>query len=76
MAQIFERISFDPQIMGGKPCIRGSRITVGALIGLMAAGTSHKDILLAYPSLEEADLLSALAFAAWRSQEQELPITQ
>ena len=60
--------------MGGKPCIRGMRVTVGTLVGLMASGYSHDDILKAYPYLEKDDLLAALAYAAWRSEESELSL--
>ncbi len=60
--------------MGGKPCIRGLRVTVGAIVGLVAAGHSFADILQAYPYLEEEDLREALAYAAWRVEEIELPL--
>ena len=70
----WKRITFDPEIMGGKPCIRGMRVTVGTLLGLMASGHSTADILKAYPYLEEEDLREALEYAAWRTQEQELPL--
>src|SRR5438876_11558948 len=62
------RITMDPQVMGGKPCIRGLRVTVGTLVGLMAAGHSIEDILRAYPYLEEEDIRQALAYAAWRAE--------
>ncbi|MCZ2127625.1 MAG: DUF433 domain-containing protein [Anaerolineales bacterium] len=68
------RITFDPNIMGGKPCIRGMRVTVGAIVGLVASGHSVADILKAYPYLEEADIREALAYAAWRVEEIELPL--
>jgi uncharacterized protein (DUF433 family) len=68
------RITQDPNVMGGKPCIRGIRVTVGTLVGLMASGHSHDDILKAYPYLEKEDLLEALAYAAWRSEESELTL--
>ncbi len=68
------RITFDPQVMGGKPCIRGMRVTVGTIVGLMASGHSRQAILNAYPYLEEDDLQEALAYAAWRAEEIELPI--
>jgi uncharacterized protein (DUF433 family) len=68
-----ERITFDPLVMGGKPCIRGLRVTVGTLVGLLAAGYSFDEILAAYPYLERDDLYQALAYAAWRSEEVELP---
>lgn len=63
------RITFDPQVMGGKPCIRGMRVTVGTVVGLVASGHSTEDILKAYPYLEAADISEALAYAAWRSEE-------
>ena len=68
------RITFNPQVMGGKPCIRGLRVTVGTLIGLLAAGRSHEEILRAYPYLEPEDIQQALAYAAWRVEEIELPL--
>ena len=68
------RITFDPHVMGGKPCIRGLRVTVGTLVGLIAAGHSTAAILQAYPYLEEADILEALAYAAWRAEEIDVPL--
>lgn len=68
-----DRITFDPLVMGGKPCIRGMRVTVGAVVGLLASGYTHEAILKAYPYLEEADLWQALAYAAWRAEEIEIP---
>lgn len=62
------RITFDPKVMGGKPCIRGMRVTVGTIVGLLASGHSSEKILQAYPYLEEADIREALAYAAWRSE--------
>lgn len=69
------RITFDPQVMGGKPCIRGMRVTVGTIVGLVAAGHSTAEILQAYPYLEEEDVRQALAYAAWRAEEIEAPLT-
>ncbi len=69
-----ERITMDARVMGGKPCIRGMRITVGTIGGLMAAGKSSTDILEAYPHLEADDIADALAYAAWRAEEAELPL--
>ena len=60
--------------MGGKPCIRGMRVTVGMVIGLLAAGKSHDEILVAYPYLEPEDIGQALSYAAWRSEEMEVPL--
>jgi uncharacterized protein (DUF433 family) len=70
----WQRITSDPQVMGGKPCIRGLRVTVGTVLGLLAAGRSAEEILKAYPYLEPDDIRDALAYAAWRAQEQELPL--
>ena len=63
------RITLDPEVMGGKPCIRGLRVTVGTIVGLMASGHSSEDILMAYPYLESEDLQEALSYAAWRVEE-------
>jgi len=60
--------------MGGKPCIRGMRVTAGMLVGLVASGRSNAEILLAYPYIEEEDIRQALAYAAWRVEEIEIPI--
>jgi len=70
-----ERITLDPAVMGGKPCIRGLRVTVGTLLGLMAEGVARERILAAYPYLEPADLDAALAYAAWRLEEREEQLT-
>jgi len=69
-----DRITFDPSVMGGKPCIRGMRVTVGTILGLIASGTERDEILRLYPYLEAEDITAALAYAAWRSEEQELPL--
>jgi uncharacterized protein (DUF433 family) len=57
-----ERITTDPRIMGGKPCIRGLRVTVGTLVGLIASGHSVQQILDLYPYLEEEDIRQALLY--------------
>lgn len=72
--QNLTRITFDPSVMGGKPCIRGLRVTVGTIVGLVASGYSFADILKAYPYLEEEDIREALAYAAWRAEEMEVPL--
>jgi len=72
--QNLTRITFDPSVMGGKPCLRGLRVTVGAIVGLVASGHSNAEILKAYPYLEDDDIREALAYAAWRSEEQEAPL--
>ncbi len=69
-----KRITFDPNVMGGKPCIRGMRVTVGTVVGLVASGYSVAKILRAYPYLEAEDVREALAYAAWRVEEIELPV--
>lgn len=69
-----ERITFDPDVMGGKPCIRGLRVTVGTVLGLLAAGHSEERILEAYPYLEPEDIREALEYATWRVEEQEVPL--
>ena len=71
---LLSRITNDPEVMGGKPCIRGLRITVGTVVGLLAAGHSADEILKAYPYLEREDIQAALTYAAWRSEEVELPL--
>ncbi len=60
--------------MGGKPCIRGMRVTVGTILGLLASGRTAEEILSEYPYLEEADIREALAYGAWRSSEAEVEI--
>jgi uncharacterized protein (DUF433 family) len=71
----FDRITFNPNVMGGKPCIRGMRVTVGTILGLLAANRTHEEILKAYPYLEAADISAALEFAAWRASEREIPLS-
>lgn len=68
------RITFDANVMGGKPCIRGLRVTVGTIVGLIASDHSPSEILKLYPYLEEDDIREALAYAAWRAEEVELPL--
>lgn len=69
------RITHDPNVMGGKPCIRGLRVTVGAIVGLVAAGHSHEEILRLYPYLAIEDIRAALSYAAWRVEEFEVSLT-
>lgn len=68
-----ERIVLDPAIMGGKPCIRGTRVTVGTITGLLASGADVQEILQLYPYLAAEDIRAALGYATWRSEEQEIP---
>ena len=60
------RITFNPAVMGGKPTIRGMRVTVGTVVGLVASGYTTAEILAAWAYLEEEDIRQALAYAAWR----------
>ncbi|MCY3571758.1 MAG: DUF433 domain-containing protein [Chloroflexi bacterium] len=69
-----DRITFDTEVMGGKACIRGLRVTVGTVVALLAAGQSSASILRAYPYLESEDIDQALAYAAWRLEEREVPL--
>ena len=70
-----DRITIDPAAMGGKACVRGMRVTVGTVVGLLAAGRSHAEILQAYPYLEQEDIDQSLAYAAWRLEEREVPLS-
>jgi uncharacterized protein (DUF433 family) len=70
------RITLDPSVMGGKPCIRGLRVTVGTIVGLVAAGHAEREILDLYPYLEAEDIREALAYAAWRAEEVEVPLSK
>ncbi len=66
------RITIDPEVMGGKPCIRGIRVTVGTIVGFIATGKTVEDILAEYPYLEHEDVMEALSYAAWRAEEREI----
>jgi uncharacterized protein (DUF433 family) len=72
--ELLERITHDPAVMGGRPCIRGMRVTVGTILGLLAAGHPVEEVLELYPYLERDDVMAALSYAAWRVQEVELPL--
>jgi uncharacterized protein (DUF433 family) len=65
----FPRITQNPGVMGGKPCVRGLRVTVGMIVGQIGAGRTMEDLLADYPYLERDDVLEALHYAAWRAQE-------
>lgn len=69
-----DRITFDPAVMGGKPCIRGMRVTVGTVVGLLASGHRPEEILELYPYMEREDIQAALEYAAWRVEEVEMPL--
>lgn len=67
-----DRITQQPEVMGGKACIRGLRVTVGMLVGHVGAGHSVEEILADYPYIEREDVLQALRYAAWRAEEREV----
>jgi uncharacterized protein (DUF433 family) len=70
----FNRITLNPDVMGGKPCIRGMRLTVGTIVGLLASGRTEDEILAAYPYLEREDFRAALEYATWRVEELEVAV--
>jgi uncharacterized protein (DUF433 family) len=67
---MFERITFHPNVMGGRACIRGMRIPVSVIVGQIAHGATFEDILEGYPDLESEDIQQAIEYAAWLAQEQ------
>ena len=67
---MFDRITFDPHIMGGRACIRGMRIPVSVIVGQIAHGATAEEILADYPDLESDDIRQALEYAAWLTQEE------
>ena len=69
-----KRITFNPEVMGGKPCIRGMRVTVGTIVGLVASGHTNQEIIDMYSYLETDDIKAALHYAAWRVEEKEVPL--
>jgi uncharacterized protein (DUF433 family) len=70
----FDRITARPETMGGKPCIRDMRVTVGMIVGQIGAGRTIESILADYPYLEREDVMQALRYAAWRAEEREVPL--
>lgn len=72
--ELLARITHDLAVMGGRPCIRGMRVTVGTILGLLATGQSIEEVLGTYPYLEKEDIQAALSYAAWRSEEIEVPL--
>ena len=72
----FARITQDPAVMGGKPCIRGMRVTVGTIVGQIGAGRTVDELLIDYPYLERDDVLESLRYAAWRAQEREVALAE
>lgn len=67
-----ERVTFDPAVMSGKPCIRGMRVTVANVLRLLASGHTHERILAAYPYLEPEDIDACLLYASLRVDEEQL----
>lgn len=67
---IFDRITFNPEIMGGRACIRGMRIAVSVIVGQIAHGANFEEILSEYPDLEREDIEQAVEYAAWLTQEE------
>jgi uncharacterized protein (DUF433 family) len=71
----FDRISHDPRIMGGKPIIRGMRVTVGMILGELGAGATIEEILDDFPYLEREDILQAMRYGAWLAQERVIDLS-
>jgi uncharacterized protein (DUF433 family) len=69
-----DRITQEPGKMGGKPCIRGMRVTVGMIVGQIGAGRSIDDLLVDYPYIEREDILQALQYAAWLAEQREIEL--
>lgn len=67
-----DRVTQRPEVMGGRACIRGMRVTVGMIVGQIGAGRSIEELLVDYPYLEREDILQALRYAAWRAEEREV----
>ena len=70
----FARTTQNPAVMGGKPCIRGTRVTVGMIVGQIGAGRTVDELLVDYPYIQRDDVLEALRYAAWRAQEREVEL--
>lgn len=70
----FDRITRNPAVMGGKACIRGMRVTVGMIVGQIGAGITIDELLADYPYLEREDILQALSYAAWRTEDREVDL--
>lgn len=70
----FERISIDPKIMRGRPCIKGTRIPVSTILGILSKGYSREKLLTSYPDLQPEDIDAALAYASWRMTEHEVHV--
>ena len=73
---MFERITFNPKVLGGRACVRGMRITVAQVVNLIANGMSHEEILADYPDLEEEDIRHALHYVAFLAGEEIYPLRE
>ncbi len=71
-----DRITRKPDMMGGKACIRGMRVTVGMIVGQIGAGRSIEELLADFPYLEREDILQAIRYAAWRAEEREVSLAE
>ena len=71
-----DRITQQPEVMGGKACLRGMRVTVAMVVGQIGAGRSVDDLLADYPYLEREDVMQALRYAAWRAEEREVMLAK
>jgi uncharacterized protein (DUF433 family) len=69
----FDRITFDPEVMGGRACIRGIRVTVATIVDQIADGASIEDVLAEYPYLEREDVRQAISYAAWLARDEVIP---
>jgi uncharacterized protein (DUF433 family) len=74
MANLLDRISIDPQVCGGKPCIKGTRIWVSFVLDLLAGGQSEAELLAEYPHLVHDDILAAIAYGAEAARERIIPV--
>jgi uncharacterized protein (DUF433 family) len=72
----FDRITRNPEVMGGRACIRGMRVTVGMVVGQVGAGRSIEELLADYPYLEREDVMQALRYAAWLAEEREIALAE
>ena len=70
----YDRITFDPQIMGGRACVRGMRIAVSLIVNLVANGMTSSEIIEAYPYLDAEDIRQALQYAAWLTEDEVFPL--
>jgi uncharacterized protein (DUF433 family) len=71
-----DRITLNPERMGGRPCVRNMRVTVGMIVGQVAAGRTADELLADYPYLEREDIAQALRYAAWRAEEREVNVAR